>query len=699
MSHAKKKNVKSTTEVLPNTEKQKNNFSVLVGLVFVAIVLRSVLAIAFRNGPTVIIDESLYTNIARSLFNAGKLEYRGQPINYPYLFYPILLTPIYGLQRLLGGDIYRYIQVYNAVLINSSAIPLYLFTQKFTGNSQKALAVSILTLIIPDMIFGEFMMVESVLWPLALWLVYFSYGMFAVPNSKYAYCSAVITALMYFTKPGAIVMGLTIMIAVLLIQLKSRQKCTNILISFAVLTAFIGLMYLLYHKLYPAQSSVIGLYEKQTEEWKPRDILVASEAIVVMTFMFCAACGGIFAVLPFAYFKHYSREQRLFVLTITLGVLGIIIGTAFFVVPYKWDGSLGNIPAHMRYYSMFIPVYLAFSIEVDVPESKANHNLYIYLMAFAALMIFPGVRIGFVRGHSGHIDSATLAAFMSNQHYNGVFWGNILTVITVLFTLFLCISSDGGWTSKKHTKYTFIFLSLFFLCNTAAEYKQTNIYLDNSKELSLSVVEDAREINDVLEVSDSALCVTQRFYDDIYSYWLESRLNKPLQHVTIDQMFVTMSETGGVYHPFTPLDQVPNVGCHDTVDTTTIILGKTIAEHLEVSNTVDLRMTANNQFAVAHITENQRWIDTIMYGMDDNRLPCDRTGYIMVYDENRNDNGMLTLHITAYGNGSLKVGDTLVQLTSDIQTYDVVTDYSKQISVSAVDTDAYILSYVTDAIA
>lgn len=76
-------------------------------LFLLAAAVRAFLAVITRDGPVVVIDEGLYTNIARSLAFEGKVLFRGQPVNYPYLVYPLLLTPLYRLNALLGGPVYR----------------------------------------------------------------------------------------------------------------------------------------------------------------------------------------------------------------------------------------------------------------------------------------------------------------------------------------------------------------------------------------------------------------------------------------------------------------------------------------------------------------------------------------------------------------------------------------------------------------
>ena len=108
---------------------------ILLAIYVLSFAVRLVCALLFRKNPLVVIDENLYTNLARFLSDGFTVSYRGQPIDYPSLLYPLLLCPVYLLERLLGGDIFRWIQVFNCLLMASSVFPAYLFAKDFSGIS------------------------------------------------------------------------------------------------------------------------------------------------------------------------------------------------------------------------------------------------------------------------------------------------------------------------------------------------------------------------------------------------------------------------------------------------------------------------------------------------------------------------------------------------------------------------------------
>ena len=392
----------------------------LIGLYAGAVLIRVLLTLLFRPAPSIVIDESLYTNIARSLADTGKPQYRAQPISYPYLFYPFLLVPVYRLQRLLGGDIYRYIQIFNAILINASVFPAFFFAKEFTGCSRKAFAAAVITAMMPDMAMNILLMSESVIWPLFLCVIYFGYRMFRNTDRSSAYLTALITALMFFTKPGSIVAGAVILVIYLLYSVIKKQNQAKAIRAVAVLVSLILLGYGLYFLLQQEDRSLIGLYSKQLSDWEWKKLILVIEATVAMCFLFVAVCGGLFGVLPIVYLKAYREEKKLFVETVLLGLGVTILGTAVFVVPFKWNGSFDRIPLQLRYFSMYVPVFAALSLGVDIfPKEKEGNAVIRYtekknviigaLCILAVLLIVPGIGIG-MSSDVTPVDSMTLSA-------------------------------------------------------------------------------------------------------------------------------------------------------------------------------------------------------------------------------------------------------------------------------------------------
>ena len=658
-------------------------------LYLISFLVHCFLNIVVNEGPTVIIDEGLYTNIARSLAWEGQIAFRSQPVNYPYILYPILLVPIYKLNRLLGGDIYRYIQVFNTILVTSSVIPAWLFALDFTKNKRKAFYTALLVSIMPDMIMGGYEMTESLIWPIAIWLLFFSYRWYTQEKLSCGLMTALLTGLMFFTKPGAVAFGATLLIVQLFLSVRNKTKqVRSAVLSIILLLLVIAAVYALYIFGFGQQKTFLGLYNKQTSEWKPKDILVAIEATFLLTLLFTFACAGVFAIFPAVFLKNYGKENREYITASLLGMLAVTIGTAVFVVPYKWDSSVGtHLPLHMRYCSMFIPAFFVFTLglELSARDLKENKALKTALILFIVFSLFPGARSGFVRGDTGTIDSVVLSSFHTTNRLNGTATGWILTVATVCFIADIFFNLKKGW-EKGILKDCIYFLMGFMLFNSLC------VHINAAVPIDPTIRKDALEVNSIIKDHES-LGITQRFYDDIYSYWLDCHLNAPMQEVTSEQMYVKMEESEGIYTPFVPIDQAPNVNNHLTPDTDTFVLGMTISDLIELSDNVKAHRTANGHFTVVEITPGERWVDSMIYGLTDRTLYQDKTAYIRRYTGEPNEDGTMTLSLSASGNSTLNVNGGSVPLTPERSGYDVIMPYSPIISIKAEDGNAEIYYY------
>ena len=619
-----------------------NTWVLRVALIYViACAIYAVLAVFLREGPIVIIDESLYTNIARSLAWEGKIAYRGQPIDYPYILYPIILVPLYWLHSIVGGDIYRWVQIFNVLLICSSVFPVFLFASHFCKDQKKGFIAACFTAIMPDMMMAFFEMSEAVLWPLALWAVFFAWMTFQNSGSlKWPLLLGLFSGLMYATKPGAIAMGVGIILFMGINAAKEgRGQWKRVIFAVAGCAGLIVLMYLVDVFVFGYKFSVVGLYQKQTSDWSASHAVAAVEACILLVFAFCFALIGFFAMIPYYNMRKYDITQRNVILAATIGLALVLIGTAILVVPYKWNGNYGNIPIHMRYAAMYIPVWFVFCLPDEI--EAVSKKMIPGLMVFCALAVFPGVRMGFVEGDSGIIDSLSLAAFDITKRLNGRITGLFMTIAMVLIVS-ISLTSVGSKQKKGYKSFfigCFAFTLLFHgICGGYV----SKVYIDST------IAEDARELNTIISKEDVVLGITQRFYDDIYSYWQEAHLNRPMQQVTFDQMFVEMESKGGVYKPFVPVEQAPNKNNGSTPDTSVFVLGQTVAEHLELNKEVQTKVTANGHYTVAYGVENQRLIDSMMYGLDDNRLYPGIKAQLLCFDERT---GNMSLQMTVLATG------------------------------------------------
>lgn len=632
----------------------------LLCMYFLSVVIRFSLAFLFRHGPTVQIDESLYINIAKSLAAGEGIAYRSQPVPYMYILYPLLLVPLYLFP--LPFDLYRVIQLYNAILISTSVFPIYLFAKDFTTDNKKALLASSITLLMPDMQMAGFLMSESVVWPLSLWLIYFACRLFLSDERKLfsGFMVGLFTALLFWTKPGAIAMGLVLLLSAFFLgdkqSLQKRRPAS--LLGFAVCFGLVAVFYVLYVFVFGYGMSVLGLYNKQLTAISITWVLAVVEFSLLQLLLFAISCGGVFFVFPFAFFRDYDNNRKHFISAFSLGLVVTAVGTAAFVDMFGWNGSFTNPQLHLRYMAMYLPVPIVFSMGASLSvDEKKKHLLLASLGIMALLAVFPGASIGFVDGVSTYMDSIALSAYLSG--FVPPWVGILLTCSMILSLALVCLQILRNQTSSL-LKPIFSFLVVFILVNNICGYFACSTHKDPNNYGS-----DAVQMNTLLESQPrDVLVITQQHYNDTLSYCLESRLRKPYQHVTVDALAVALSETKGVYTPFIPDDQDPNVGNHTTPATDHFLLGITVSDLIELNSSINTLQSDNKWFTLLQVPPGERLADTILSGVDLEFLHEDQQAQLYVYDESRYKNGKLTLHLSA----SAKKNSAELEITNDGKT-------------------------------
>ena len=674
--------------------------SIIVFVIFIlSVIIHFIFALLFRHGPTIQIDESLYINIAKSLAAGEGITYRSQPVPYMYIFYPLLLVPLYLFP--LPFDLYRVIQLFNSVLISTSIFPVYLFSKDFTGNSKKAVLASAFTFLMPDLQMSGFLMSECVVWPLSLWLVFFASRFFLTKEKCFfnGIMVGIFTALLFWSKPGAIAMGLILLLSVFFLGEKQefQKRRTAAFLGLTVCFGMILFFYALYVFVFGYELSLLGLYTKQLTTVSIKWYIAVTEFSFLQLFLYAVACCGIIFILPFLCIREFDKNKRLFILSFSLGLFVTAVGTAAFVDMFMWNGSFTNPRLHLRYMAMFIPVLIVFFLDSSSSYAnvKSNRLLLISHIFFAFLVVFPGASVGFVDGVSTSMDSMALSAYRSD--FIPSFVGILLSAGIVLFLLWVSIQTLRGNTIALK-KQGLIFLALVLCCNNICSYIACDSYKDKN-----NYGADAMQMNTILEtIPEEVLIITPHRYDETVSYCLESRLRKPYQQVTIDTFISALSETNGVYSPFITAAQAPNIDNHSTPETDRFLLGIGVANLMEINDSVAVQTTMREWFTLLEVPEGCRIADTMLSGIDLNYLYKDQQAKLYVFDQSRYKSGRLTLHLSASakeGSADLEIknaGKTQTITLSEKNRMCLISLYEGDTVLTAHGSDIIISSYWTD---
>lgn len=351
---------------------------------------------------------------------------------------------------------------------------------------------------------------------------------------------------------------------------------------------------------------------------------------------------------------------------------------------------MGVIPLHLRYVSMFVPVFITFTLSVET-ACKKSKALTVALICLMVLSVVPGASFGFPEKYSV-IDNMALSAYRTTSRFDSTVTGILNTFLLAGGMCFMLLGISKGWNSRRDHKIAAILMAVLLGFNTVC----VGVQLVNRPVIDVGARQDAREVNRfVKEKQGKCLGVMPRYYSEVYTNLLDVSLTIPIMQVTADQMYAETEKAGGVYQPFVPLDQSPNVGCGITPQTEDLVLSHFVANHLELSEYAAARKTENGYFTLVHMQEGKPWVDSMMYGLSDDTLKKDKYSCIHIYNENRIRDGQAVLHLAAVGEGTLRINDQTVQVSGGmLQRFDIpLSNVNPIINISAPDDDIVIAGY------
>lgn len=137
----------------------------LTGIVVVSALVRIALAHRIVT-PWIMVDELVYSELAKSLAAQGEFLVRGVPSNGYGFVYPALIAPAFGLFDSVPHA-YALAKGINAVVMSLAAVPAYLLARRLVSPAP-ALIAAVLSLVIPSMLYTGMLMTENVFYPLFL---------------------------------------------------------------------------------------------------------------------------------------------------------------------------------------------------------------------------------------------------------------------------------------------------------------------------------------------------------------------------------------------------------------------------------------------------------------------------------------------------------------------------------------------------
>lgn len=448
--------------------------------------LRLACAFAAAKTPVIMPDSALYMHLSRSIFEKGALLFRGQPIRYEYILYPLFLAPLQLLPE--SVSLFRAAQAANVLVMHLAVFPAYGLALGLTGSRRKGLLAALLTMLMPDFLITQHIMAESLAFPLILTACYAFYKAYGLPFSLgKAVLWGGLGFLLYMLKPGFVVLPACFFALLLWDALRGRnmESLYQALAGILSMLGFIGLftLFLRYglHMSYDQST----LYGSQTHPLTLTHLLQTFNGLVMYGAFVPLAFAFFPVYMPAAHLKSFEGKDRQLLKTVLLSLLALVIGTVY-VIYYdeKSGGDPYSARIHVRYVAAFLPVLMAYTLSPALDGKRMNTTLFTLLaFSFVCLIRWDGQAL--LSGNHYPVDALLLtAAGTQTTAFSGrLLWPMAALVFLFFMSYRLIRFGFGTWERRALCA----FLAFAFVLNSILSFALNRYHNDST------MPEEARE--------------------------------------------------------------------------------------------------------------------------------------------------------------------------------------------------------------
>ena len=330
--------------------------------------------------PWIMVDELVYSELAKSFAATGHFEIRGVPTSGYGFVYPMLIAPAW---RLFGPvpHAYAVAKGINAVVISLTAIPAYLLARKLVG-SGLALVAALLSVLVPSLLYAGTLMTENAFYPLFVLACLMLVSTLERPTVTLQVVVLALVGVAYLTRAQAVVLVVAVVLAPVLLGLIERNVRAQ-LRSFAVTYVAVGV------------GAVLVLAATVARGRSPYSLLGAYRAATSTSYSFSDVAH---------YALWHAAELDLY--------LGVIPVAALLVL---WLSPRALPHAGRAFVAVSLPVTVLLVIEVAAFASRQSQRIeernMFYVAPFAlAALVAVGARVP--RGRWRYVAAAAVAALL-----------------------------------------------------------------------------------------------------------------------------------------------------------------------------------------------------------------------------------------------------------------------------------------------
>ena len=587
------------------------------------VLVRFLLALNTSSFPTVGIDEFLYYSLARSIATVKQLLFRGQSADYSFVFYPLVLSPVYTLSG-EKSDFFRLLQLWNNMLMSLSVFPLFFLGKKLLGSEKNALMAAAISMLLPDFILGEFILSEAVLYPLFFALMYCAYVYLQDGSRRHILWVGLIGGLIYSTKPGAVVPAAVFLLMVIILAAirKQAKDLLWVLGAAVVFFAVAGLFWALARYVYGYEGGTLSIYSSQAKgarklEW--------GKVLAFYPVYFMLSCGIIGFVYPAVTSYKWEAENRTFWRYILASLTVMIVGAVWAI---EQVSSVNNI--YLRYIAMYIPLVLMFCFlswqkttkQIDPPSKLLPVLPAAVLLGYIILccMLF-GCKM----------NSAILYAHaqMSLSILNDMFlplskqWlGNLIILLLCAAAFFLLFKySEKRWLGR----ICIACMAVCMVINGILGYRinRTNFYPHLEK--------DARGVQELTEGRPFIYLLPE---EGIADNGVDISVKQNNCIVYAYDFINNLEQHDGIYVPYKPVMMRGQASVKETPEVDTLVINSDISPYLQLSRDVSVSSPyGHNSVYVVRFTPGTRIIDSALGNLSNHVLSPGRPGILLIFNE------------------------------------------------------------------
>ena len=347
----------------------------LAGIVAVSVAVRVMLAHRIV-APWIMVDEIVYSELAKSFAAHGQFLVRGVPSHGYGFVYPVLIAPAWRLFSAIP-DAYQAAKIANALIMSLAAVPAYFLAHRLLS-SRLALIVAALTVAVPSMLYTGTLMTENAFYPVFLTCVLALVAMLERPTPARQVLVLALCAFAYATRQQALALVPAIMTAPLLYAPRRLRQ-------FTTLYGIVG------------GGAAVALLATAARGRSPLTLLGAYRAATSSNY----SVGGVL---------HFTLYH--------LGEIDLYLG----VIPFAALVALWLAPGRARAFAAAtLPVFVFLTIEVAAFASQASVNkieernlFYVAPFALVALLAAPQRRRAVLAGAAV---AGVLPVFVDFQHF------------------------------------------------------------------------------------------------------------------------------------------------------------------------------------------------------------------------------------------------------------------------------------------